>query len=440
MKKIKKTSSFNSPLLQVALDFVDLHRAIKIVQEIKDAGVDIIEIGTPLIKSEGIKAISEIKKILPPNIKILADMKTMDVGRTEVEMAAKAGAHIVGILGVANNETIKEAIEAANNYGCEIIIDMIEVKNLLERTKEVLKFNPNYIGLHIPIDEQMKGNINFDFIKEIKKISPIPISVAGGINSENVKDVVEAGADIVVVGGAIIKSQDAKLATKQIKKAILTKTRIKTDLYKRVATIEEVKKLFHKVSTANISDALHRGKCLEDLKPITENLKIVGPAVTVRTYPGDWSKPVEAIDLAKEGDVIVIDAGGVPPAVWGELATYSAIEKKLSGVIIWGAIRDISEIKKLKFPAFARIISPQAGEPKGFGEINVPINISGIKIFPGDWIIADDDGVVVVPKEKLVETANRAMDVLEKENRIRKEIIEGSTLSKVQNLLRWEKK
>lgn len=426
--------------LQVALDFVDLHRAIKAAKEAVEGGADIIEVGTPLIKSEGVKAITEIKKILPQHIKIVADMKTMDVGRVEVEIAAKAGAHIVGILGVADDETIKEAIDAARNYGCEVVVDMIEVKDLLARIKEVLNFKPDYIGLHIPIDEQMKGNINFDFVKEVKEICDLPITIAGGINSENVVDAIEAGADIVVVGGAIIKSKDIKLATRQIKQAILTKTKIKTELYKRVKTLEEIKETLLKVSTANISDALHRGKALDELKPLVEGLKLVGPVVTVRTYPGDWSKPVEAIDLAQAGDVVVIDAGGVPPAVWGELATCSAIGKKLAGVVIWGAIRDVSEIKKLKFPAFARYISPQAGEPKGFGEINVPINIAGIKILPGDWIVGDDDGVVVIPKEKLIETTNRAMDVLEKENRLRAEIQEGSSLAKVQDLLRWEKK
>lgn len=431
----------NKPLLQVALDFVDLHRALKIAEECIEGGVDIVEVGTPLIKSEGVRAITEIKKIVPSNIKIVADMKTMDVGRIEVEIAAKAGANIVGILGAADDETIKEAIETAKNYGCEILVDMIEVKNLKERVKQIIQFKPNYIGLHIPIDEQMKGNIKFDFVKEIKEIcNYIPISIAGGINSENVVDAVDAGAEIIVVGGAIIKSSDAKLATQKIKSAILTKTKIKTELYKRVSSIEEIKDLLFKVSTANISDALHRARCLDEIKPLLENTKLAGPVVTVRTNPGDWSKPVEAIDVANEGDVIVIDAKGVGPAVWGELATYSAVNKKLAGVVIWGAIRDVYEIKKIKFPAYAKIVSPQAGEPKGFGEINVPIEILGIKIFPGDWIVGDDDGIVVIPKERLVEISNRAMDVLERENRIRREIQEGSTLSKVQDLLRWEKK
>ena len=81
-----------------------------------------------------------------------------------------------------------------------------------------------------------------------------------------------------------------------------------------------------------------------------------------------------------------------------------------------------------------------AGEPKGFGEINVPVIIAGVKIFPGDWILGDDDGIMVIPKEKAVEYANRAMDVLEKENRLTKEILEDSTLSSVMDLLKWEKK
>lgn len=132
--------------------------------------------------------------------------------------------------------------------------------------------------------------------------------------------------------------------------------------------------------------------------------------------------------------------GGVEPAVWGELATNSALQKALSGVVIDGAIRDVAEIRSLGFPAFARIITPQAGEPKGFGEINIPVIISGVRIFPGDWLVGDDDGVISIPREKIAEITNRSMDVLEKENRIRKEINEGGTLAKVTQLLKWEKK
>jgi 3-hexulose-6-phosphate synthase/6-phospho-3-hexuloisomerase len=166
---------------------------------------------------------------------------------------------------------------------------------------------------------------------------------------------------------------------------------------------------------------------------------MVGPCVTVRTIPGDWAKPVEAIDVAKPGEVIVIDAGSRGPAVWGELASESCLQRKIAGVVIDGAIRDIDSIRALKFPAFARIVTPTAGEPKGFGEINAPIKIDNIPVSPGDWIIGDESGVVRVPKARAVEIANRAMDVLEKENRLRGEIRAGGTLAKITELIKWEK-
>jgi 3-hexulose-6-phosphate synthase/6-phospho-3-hexuloisomerase len=134
-----------------------------------------------------------------------------------------------------------------------------------------------------------------------------------------------------------------------------------------------------------------------------------------------------------------VDAGGCEKAVWGELATWSAVERKMAGVVIDGAIRDVDTIRELKFPAFARYVNPTAGDPKGFGEINVEITCGECKVRPGDWIVADDNGVMVVQKQMVVEAANRAKDVLEKENRIREEIRRGSTLSKVLKLKKWEK-
>jgi len=122
------------------------------------------------------------------------------------------------------------------------------------------------------------------------------------------------------------------------------------------------------------------------------------------------------------------------------LATHGALQKKIKGVVIDGAIRDVQEIRKLGFPAFSKLVMPAAGEPKGFGEISIPVNISSTRVSSGDYIVGDDDGVVVIPAQKSAEIANRAMGILEAENRLRKEIDEGSTLAKVTQLLKWEKK
>ena len=426
------------PKLQVALDFVELTRALKLAEEAVDGGADWLEAGTPLIKSVGLDCVRALRKRFPHHT-IVADMKTMDVGRIEVESAAKSGADVVAVLGVASNSTIAECIQAGEHYGAKIMVDLLEVPECLKRAAEIEQMGAHYLGLHTAIDEQMKGKISFEKVSRVTGEVNIPVAVAGGINSENAWKTVEAGAAIVIVGGAITKSENAQKATQEIKKALNQKISIKTKLFKRI-TYENIRETLAKVSTANISDAIHRQEALRGIFSITSGTKMVGQAVTVRTYPGDWAKPVEAIDQASKGDVIVIDAGGAGPAVWGELASHSAQEKNLAGVVIDGAIRDVAEIRRMKFPAFAKMITPAAGEPKGFGEIGVPVSIGGTKVFPGDWVIGDDDGVIILPDKKAVEFTNRAMDVLERENRIRKEIEEGGTLGKVTELLKWEKK
>lgn len=426
------------PVLQVALDFVDLSRAMKCAEESARGGIDWLEAGTPLIKSEGLSAVRKLREKFPAKT-IVADMKIMDAGRTEVEIAAKSGANIVCVLGAASDATIKECVDAAHNYGAKIQVDLIAIKDAKKRAIEVEKLGVDYIGVHCPIDDQMRGKDPFRELKDIARHITIPIAVAGGINSETAADAVKAGASVIIVGGAINKSKDAKKATEDIKRSITQLKKIKTELFKR-GSEKDIAKILMKVSTSNLSDAMHRQGALKDIISVNPGLKMCGRALTVRTYPGDWAKPVEAIEMADQGRVIVIDAGGVGPAIWGELATHGAMQKKLAGVVIDGAIRDVKEIRGLKFPAFAKIISPSAGEPKGFGEIGVPVNAGGVRIFSGDWILGDDDGVVVVPKDRAAEFANRAMSVMETENRLRKEIDEGSTLSKVTELLKWEKR
>ena len=425
------------PLVQVALDFVDLPRALEVAREAVAGGADWIEAGTPLIKAEGLAAVRALKAAFPEHT-IVADMKTMDAGRTEVEYAAKAGAGVVGVLGAASDSTIKECAEAARNYGCKLIVDMIEVADPVARAKRAQELGADYIGIHTAIDQQMRGESPFETLRAVAEAVVIPVSVAGGINSETAAAAVDAGAAIVVVGGAIIKAVDAAAATAEIRRAVDERVCIETKLYKRAGEAD-IRTILEQVSTANVSDAWHRQPSLPGIRSLLPGAHMCGPAVTVRTYAGDWAKPVEAIDLCKPGDVLVVDACDATPAMWGELATHSAMVKGIAGLVVWGAIRDTPEIARLGFPAFSSKVCANAGEPKGFGEIGVPIVIAGQTVKPGDWIVGDDDGVMVLPKEQAVELANRAMDVLEKENRLRGEIDAGKTLAEVAYLQKWEK-
>jgi len=424
------------PVLQVALDLENLKRAVQIGKEAVKGGADWVEAGTPLIKSEGMNAVRELRRVFPKHV-IVADMKTVDVGRFEVEMAAKSGADVVCVLGVSDDDTIKESVKAGRQYGAKIMVDLFGIDDKVKRAKEVELIGVDYICIHTSIDEQMRGKIVFDSLKKVSKSVNLPIAVAGGINSENVLSALSSGADIIIVGGSITKEENVTNAARRIKKAIKEKKIVKSKIKKH--TEKDLYNVFSEVSTPNISDAMHRKGAMTGIRPLKKGYKMVGKALTVKTMDGDWAKPVEAIEKAKKGDVIVIDANSGKIAVWGELASWSCKMKKISGVVIDGAVRDVDDIIKMDFPIFSRNIASNAGEPKGYGEIGVEIVCGGQKVKDGDWVIGDDSGVVVVQKENAVEIGNRALDVMEKENRIREEIKRGSVLSVVMELEKWEK-
>lgn len=426
------------PVLQVALDLMQLNRSIVIAHEAVDGGADWIEAGTPLIKSEGAEAVRALRREFP-NRKIIADTKTMDVGSFEVEIMAKAGADIVTVLGLADDATIEEAVMAGRKYGAEIMVDMINVPDRVQRAKEVQKLGAAYICMHMGIDTQMRGEEPpIDVLRKIVDTVSIPVAVAGGITAENAGEYVEAGATDVIVGGAIIKTEDIRGAAENVKKA-MSGAKVDTNLAKKYSE-EDLFEAFSRVSTCNISDAFHKQGVMFGILPqsLQHRQRMVGRALTVQTTNGDWAKPVEAIDRAKEGDILVVDVGGAPVAVWGELATCSAMVMGVKGIVIDGAIRDIDDIRELKFPAFARTVAPCAGEPKGYGGIGIEVTVGGQRVRTGDWIVGDESGIVVIPKEVAVEVANRALDVHERENRTREEINRGSTLSKVNELAKWE--
>ncbi|RLI57225.1 MAG: 3-hexulose-6-phosphate synthase [Candidatus Thorarchaeota archaeon] len=425
-------------ILQVALDLLNEHRAIAIAEDAVRGGADWLEAGTPLIKSEGMDIIRKLKETFPGKT-IVADMKTMDTGAFETEMASKAGADIVVILGVSDDSTIKDAVKSARKYGTKIMVDLIGVKNKVKRAKELEKMGIDYLCIHVGIDEQMIGKKPLENLKEIVKHTDIPVAVAGGINSETAPDMIKAGASIIIVGGAITKAKNVEKATTQIKKSLIEKKPIKTDFFKKYDK-SEIKKAFMLVSTPNISDAMHKTGAMTNIRPIKTGFHMVGRALTVRTIDGDWAKPIEAIDKAKKDEIIVVDANGGKTAIWGELATWSAKIKGLAGVVIDGAVRDYDDLLKIDFPIFCKHITPNAGEPKGFGEIGAEITCGNQIVKTGDWIIGDDSGVVVVPQEIAQEIANRALNVKELENRIREEIKKGGSLGTVVKIKKWEKK
>ncbi|MGB1587062.1 MAG: 3-hexulose-6-phosphate synthase [Thermoplasmatota archaeon] len=426
-----------APVLQIALDEVNLDRALQYATEAVAGGVEWVEAGTPLIKAEGLDAVRKLKQAFPDKT-VIADMKTMDTGAFEVEIAAKAGADVVGILGAASDETFEEAVKAARKYGAKVYMDLISVPDKVARAKDAERLGCDYVCLHMGIDDQMVGASPLEVLKEVAQAVRIPVMVAGGLNTETVGPCVEAGASVLIVGGALTKAEDITAEAKKLVEGITTGASLPSELSKRYGQ-DDLREAFLKCSTSNISDAMHRKGAMDaGILARQTGARIAGKAVTVFTADGDWAKTVEAIDVAQADEILVIDQRGGQTAMWGELASTSCVGKGIAGLVTDGAVRDIDDIRDMEFPVWSRWVVPNAGEPKGHGQIGLEIKCGGQTVRNGDWIIADDMGVVVVPQEHAQEIANRSLEVHEKENRLREEIKRGKTLSSVLHLKKWE--
>ena len=425
------------PILQVALDLTELARALQIAEESVAGGADWIEAGTPLIKSGGMEVVRALRAKFPGRI-IVADMKVADTGTLEVEMAAKAGASVVCILADADDSVIEESVRAARLYGVRLMADLINAADPLERAEAVSRMGVDIVAAHTGIDQQMRGKDSLSLLRSLAgKTGAAEIAVAGGIDADTAGQAVQAGAGIVIVGANIVKSRDVTASARAVRASM---DRPKPGAGQQVPIDDQIRAILLRVSAPNVTDAMHRKGAMEGIVSICGDVKVAGKAVTVQTFAGDWAKPVEAIDVAQPGDIIVINNdGGTHVSPWGELATESCVKRGIAGVVIDGAVRDVDDIKKMKFPLFAKSACPNAGEPKGFGEINAEIRCCGQFVRPGDWIVGDESGVVVIPGERAYEVARRALEVRKNEDRIREEIRRGSTLSKVADLIRWEK-
>lgn len=156
---------------------------------------------------------------------------------------------------------------------------------------------------------------------------------------------------------------------------------------------------FRGVPVANVSDSMHRMSAGGwRLRPMHKGGPMAGPALTVRTRPGDNLMVHKALDVAEAGDVLVVDAGGdLTNAIIGEIMSGYAKQRGLAGIVVNGAIRDADAIRTGTFPVFAAGVTHRGPYKDGPGEINVPIAIDGMVIEPGDLVLGDGDGVLCVP-------------------------------------------
>lgn len=187
---------------------------------------------------------------------------------------------------------------------------------------------------------------------------------------------------------------------------------------------------FAGLPVANIADMMNRMFCLDArIRPMNA-APLLGPAFTIKARAGDNLLLHKALDMAQPGDILVVDAqGDLSNSIMGELMVLWAIKKELGGFIIDGAIRDIGTLKQMNIPIYAAGITPAGPYKDGPGEINYPVSCGGVVINPGDIIVGDEDGIVVVRPED-------APELLQKTKA--KNLAEQKTMVEIENLA-WDR-
>ena len=204
------------PLIQLALDSLDYDTTVNLAK-VAHRYVDIIEIGTPCVKVNGLALVKDLKARFPTK-QILADLKTMDAGYYEAEPFFKAGAAITTVLGTADLDTIKGVIAVADKYGKQAQVDLINVIDKAACARAAAAAGAHIIGIHTGIDQQIAGQTPFADLEALLALNlGTLVSVAGGIKASTVQQVVKAGASIIVVGGAITGAKDPSAAAAEIR-------------------------------------------------------------------------------------------------------------------------------------------------------------------------------------------------------------------------------
>ncbi len=219
---IRRVNELRRPLLQVALDFISINDALRIIKKLRGLDVDIYEVGTPLIKSEGVRAVSIVRELVDEAV-VLADMKTADVGALEVRLAAENGADAVSVLASADDEVIISALNEGKSLDVDVVVDTIGKVDVVKGVSNLVGLGVQVVNVHLAIDVQLRSgrtvNDILDIIKYLRSMyRDIIISASGGVKPHHVRDLVRGGVNIVVMGSAITKASDPAKVVKEVLK------------------------------------------------------------------------------------------------------------------------------------------------------------------------------------------------------------------------------
>lgn len=202
------------PLLQLALDDLDLDRACALALQL-EAYFGLLEAGTPLIKRYGMEAVRRLRQTVPHK-PLVADMKTMDAGALEANLAFDAGANIMTVLGCASNTTIQAALDVAVRLQQSVAVDLVNVADKATRARELAQMGVHFIAVHTASDEQRQGRNPLTDLAEVRASVDAPLMVAGGITPHSLPALLLHKPNVLIVGSFVTKADDPLAAAQQL--------------------------------------------------------------------------------------------------------------------------------------------------------------------------------------------------------------------------------
>ena len=195
--------------VQLSLDLIDLNEALRTADVALRAGVDWLEVGTPLIIAEGMRGVRELRARYP-HVPIVADLKTMDGGWLEAELMAKAGATMLVVMGQAHEETVELVVKAGREFGAKIMGDNMAMPDLIAGAKQLEELGCDYIVHHIGYDRRtlrrergLQTPTPLDQLREIVQAVSVPVQAVGGLTVEQAMETPRYGAPLVVIGAPL---------------------------------------------------------------------------------------------------------------------------------------------------------------------------------------------------------------------------------------------
>ncbi|WP_372367454.1 orotidine 5'-phosphate decarboxylase / HUMPS family protein [Candidatus Uabimicrobium sp. HlEnr_7] len=401
------------PKLSVSLEFLHLENAIFCAEQSVSAGVDIIEIGSTLLKSTGLTSIKVLRERFP-EVTLVADMKVQSNVESEIKAVADAGANSVTISGNVSPQIWQQSLEVAKEHSVNVILDFRDVVHPRRHINKNIPdgFDTIMLSLQQP---------SFALLQKTTSILTTPIGVQGVEEEDDIVEAISLGASVIGIRFSDAKEKSIQEAVKSILKIL---SNAKRTFPKDPVSLheEQLLQLLEQVSPSDFCEVSDKPCFLESVYPVQKYTKIAGKAATLKVWPGAELAVLDFLMKMESHCILVIDAGGRGSAVWGQMATEIAIKKELVGVVVYGSIKDVNKIREKGLPCYTSSITPiiTKNQDSSFSG-NCPLKIGEVFIKPGDWLIGDDTGVISISQQDIFFKTNEAL----KRYNERMEIIRG---------------